>query len=330
MAEQQLDEGLGYLNAFITDLGEKQNDLGGIEEQLATFQSTMEQLLHDITDAQNHLIKVSEERHEKLQTAMQEASNVVQSLLDEGEETLGKLGDVIIHTLEEKQEQITSKAQDGVERIGHGAQSLLDDGFHVADEAVSNISSKVSDLRGRAESIYDDLGSKVNDLKSHAQDTAQNTMNAVLEAGEHISGNLSDLAQQTFGNFNEVGQNLVGDDGLLGHFTHLTDTAEQQYNALGDLMGSLGDQLTQEVEGIISDTVQVIEEEVMQRLVQEFEKVVVEAVEGLIADFAESIIMMTAGTAVTTAISPFVPELAAAKVAVTAINDLLDALNPFD
>jgi len=69
---------------------------------------------------------------------------------------------------------------------------------------------------------------------------------------------------------------------------------------------------------------------VMQRIAQEFEKIVVDAVEALIADFAESIVMMTAGSAITAAVSPFVPEIAAAKTAVTAINDLLDALNPFD
>ncbi len=327
---QQLDEGLGYLHAFITDLGEKQNDLHGIEEQLTSFQSTIDQLLHDLEEAKNQVITVTDQRHQALDSAMDEAHNAVTSLVDEGHETVDKLGSVIIHTFEEKQQQVTDKATDGVQRIGHGAQELLDQGFHVADEAVSNISTKVSDLRGRAESIYDDLGNKVNDLGSSAHDTATTTMTAIQDAGQHVASNLSELAQTTFGHFNDIGQQLTGDDGLLGHFTHLTDSAEQGYNQLGDFMSGLGDQLTQEVEGIIQDTVQVIEQEVFQRIQQEFEKVVIEAVEGLIADFAESIVMMTAGTAVTTAISPFVPELAAAKVAVTAINDLLDALNPFD
>jgi phage-related protein len=331
MAEgQQLDEGLGYLHAFITDLGEKQSDLNGVMEQVTSLNSTIEQLHHDFDEAKNNVITVTDARHEALDSAIEEAKNAVQSLVDEGHETVQKLADVVIHTFEEKQQQVTSKAQDGLERIGNGAQSLLEEGYHVADEAVSNISSKVSDLRGRAESIYDDLGSKVTDLANTAQETATTTMTAIQDAGEHVASNLSDLAQTTFGHFNEIGNQLVGDDGLLGHFTHLTDSAEQGFNQLGDFMSGLGDQLTQEVEGIVSDTVQVIEEEVFQRIQQEFEKVVVEAVEGLIADFAESIVMMTAGSAITAAITPFVPELAAAKVAVTAINDLLDALNPFD
>ena len=331
MAEgQQLDEGLGYLHAFIADLGEKQNDLNGVMEQVTSLNSTIEQLHHDFDEAKNQVITVTDERHQALDTALEEAKNAVQGLVDEGHETVQKLGDVIIHTFEEKQQQVTSKAQDGLERIGNGAQSLLDEGYHVADEAVSNISGKVSDLRGRAESIYDDLGSKVGDLQSAASDTANTTMTAIQDAGQHVATNLAELAQNTFGNFNDIGDQLIGDDGLLGHFTHLTDSAESGYNQLGDFMSGLGDQLTQEVEGVITDTVQVVEEEVFQRIQQEFEKVVVDAVEGLIADFAESIVMMTVGTAVTTAITPFVPELAAAKVAVTAINDLLDALNPFD
>ena len=46
---------------------------------------------------------------------------------------------------------------------------------------------------------------------------------------------------------------------------------------------------------------------------------------GLIAEVGENVTMMTVGTTVTGAMSPVLPQLAAAKVAISAINAVLNA-----
>jgi len=330
MAEAQLDEGLGYLQAFITDLTAKHGDIEGIDHQISDFQSTIDQLHQHLEEAKSKLTQVTEEKEHALEAAMQSANEAVQHLVDEGHQTLQKLADVVEHTIQEKQDQITSKAEEVVNRLSHGAQDLMDQGYHVADEAVHTVTSKVNDLRTHAESAYNDLHGKVNDLQNHAHETATNVMNQIQDAGQHVVGDLSQTATSLFDNFHQVSDQLTGDDGLLGHFNHLTESAEHGFGQMGDMMSHLGDTLVQQGEQIITDTIQFVEQEVMQRLAQEFEKIIVDAVEALIEDFVESIAMMTLGSAITAAVSPFVPEIAAAKTAVTAINDLLDALNPFD
>jgi|SRR5581483_514547 len=102
---------------------------------------------------------------------------------------------------------------------------------------------------------------------------------------------------------------------------------EGGFGGLGDYVGGVGDQMCDQVDSLVSDTQQVVEQEVTQRISETFEKVVVESVEGLLTDFVDSIGMMSLGSAMTTALAPFVPELAAAKTVVSAVDDLLDSLS---
>src|SRR2546430_680170 len=102
---QQLDESLGYLHKFIADLSEKQQEMHGIEEKITQFQSTLDHLQHDLEQAKSRVDQVASERQHAMESAIQDAQNATTGLADEGQQTLHKLGDVVIHTIEEKHEQ---------------------------------------------------------------------------------------------------------------------------------------------------------------------------------------------------------------------------------
>jgi len=78
---------------------------------------------------------------------------------------------------------------------------------------------------------------------------------------------------------------------------------------------------------ILEDAVNNIKDELMQQLEDAFKEMIEEFVRELIEDVIESIVMMGVGQAITTALAPYVPILAACKAIVGVINDLLDALN---
>ena len=57
MADQQLDEGLGYLDAFVADLGTKEDAMEEVQTRLQSFNETLDTLLGELDEAKNHVIE---------------------------------------------------------------------------------------------------------------------------------------------------------------------------------------------------------------------------------------------------------------------------------
>lgn len=326
MAEAELDEGLGHLQAFVADLAEKQNDLGAIGERLAELQSSIEGLTGDLEATRERMVQISDDRQQQLDGTLAEVEGAVGSLVEEGQETGQKLTDVVAVALDEHEGQLSAKSDEHGERLESSAQQLLDEGFGVADQAVETAGGTLQDLRGRADTSYEELGAKVVELTTTVQATGEATTGTLADAAEQTHGDLFELINTGFGSFTEVTDHLVGEDGLAGAFGGFGADLEGGFAQLGNSVAGLGDQLIGQVDGLIESTVEVVEKEVTGRIQEELEQVIVGSVEGLIVDFADSIVMMQVGSTITAAVSPYVPELAAAKAVVTTIDDLLESM----
>ena len=79
-----------------------------------------------------------------------------------------------------------------------------------------------------------------------------------------------------------------------------------------------------DIEGM-NNSQEYIGETLKDKVTETFEDAIENAVKGLIAEVGENVTMMTVGTTVTGAMSPVLPQLAAAKVAISAINAVLNA-----
>lgn len=326
MAEAQLDEGIGHLQAFAADLGAKHDDLGAVGERLGHLQSTGDALATGLDAARDRVVALGDDRQQQLDGALTDVDGSVNGLLDEGQEAAHTLTDVVGGAFDHHHDQIEAKADEHTTRLDAAAQQLHDQGFEVADQAVQAASSNLQDQRGRADTTHEEFTAKVDEVTTSVQTTAEATSTSVSDASEATQGNALELMNTGFQSFNEVTDQLVGQDGILGAFAGFNGDMEGGFGQLGDYMSNVGNECVEQVDTMISDTVQTVEDEVMKRIEESFEKVVVGAVEGLITDFADSIGLMSAGSAMTAAISPFVPELAAAKAVVHTIDDLLDAL----
>jgi gas vesicle protein len=326
MAEAQLDEGLGHLQAFVADLAEKQNDLGTVGERLAELQSSIEALTGNLEATRERVVQISDDRQQQLDGALAEVDGAVGSLVEEGQETGQKLTDVVAVALDEHEGQLSAKTDEHGERLESGAQQLLDEGFGVADQAVETAGGTLQDLRGRTDTSFEEFGAKVEELTTTVQATGEATTSTLADAAEQTNGDLFELVTTGFGSFTEVTDHLLGEDGLVGAFGGFGADLEGGFAQLGNSVTGLGDQLIGQVDGLIASTVEVVEKEVTGRIQEEIEQVIVGSVEGLIADFADSIITMQVGSTITAAVSPWVPELAAAKAVVTTIDDLLESM----
>lgn len=328
MAEQQLDEGLGYLDAFVTDLGVKEDAMEEKQALIEAFNAELKELKAELEEAKNHVIETVEQRLSSLEDTKTQALEAVDGVKEEAEECATALAEKIQSTIEERKEQLVTKAEESAERIVAGFTSLADQGFQLTQEAVDGITSRVEELSQRTQDTFDQLGSKVQDFTSSCVSTAETTQQVFSDVFENVTGNFTELRDTAFSTFTEAAGSIGGD--IEGTFEQLNTDVNAGFENLFGVMVNLGDQLTERAAEIVSDTIQLVADEVQTRIQAEFERVVVEAVEGLITDFGVSAAMMAAGSAVTAAISPYVPALAAAKSAVQVINDLLDALNPFD
>ncbi len=326
MAEAQLDEGLGYLQSFIADLGAKQNDLGAVGERLGELQTHIDGLTANLETTRERVVQIHDDRHQQLDGALSDADGAVGGLLEEGHQTGQKLTDVVAPALDEHHQQLTAKSDEHLQRLDDAAQQLQEGGFEVADHSLEAAGGALQDLRGRADASHEELIAKVDELSTTVQASGEATSNTLADAGEQTQGDLLELMTTGFGSFNEVTDHLLGDDGVLGAFGGFGADLEGGFGQLGDYVSGLGDQLVEQVDGLIDNTVQVVDQEVSKRIQDELEKVVVGSIEGLLAELADSIGTMSVGSAITAGISPFVPELAAAKAVVSTIDDLLDSM----
>jgi hypothetical protein len=326
MAEPQIDEGLGYLQAFIADLGQKQTDLGAVGERLGALQSDLDAMTGHLDASRDRVSQLGDDRQAQLDGALGEVDEAVGGLLEDGQQTAQKLTDVVSAAFDERHDQLTTRSDEHVERLDGGAQQLHEQGFAVADQAVQTADATLQDLRGRTDTGFEELGAKLADLTGTVNTSAEATTDTLESAGEQTQGDLLELVTTGFDSFSEVTDHLMGDDGVVGAFGGFAADLEGGFGQLGASITGLGDQLCEQVDGLISSTVEVIDQETVGRLQEEFEKVVIGSVEDLVTDFADSIVTMNTGAAITAAVAPFVPELAAAKAVISTIDDLLESL----
>ena len=140
---------------------------------------------------------------------------------------------------------------------------------------------------------------------------------------------------------NNIGETLKSDlDSILGEFSsELTDNQleeissgfdelnsnfEQMFTSFGTDTADLGDKLKDTLNEVLEDAQDYAGEQMKSKITESFQDAIEDTVKAMMEEAVENTIMMSFGTTVTSALSPLLPAIAAAKVAVGAIKSVME------
>lgn len=319
------DDGLDKLEAFIAALGETQSNF----QQSADKADQIEDALNQQSDSAEDRIGGFREDVDQFTTAFvaqhQETLGGIDELIQAvGEIINDRLADAL-QTVEDTENAVEQAVEQFREALQETFDELAKAGYEAASEGVGDVEELINDLENKAKQAFDDLENAVGDLQQSAEAARDATIDAFVDIAQNVTETFTNAVEDGFeaftGGLTTGGQAIA--DGL-GDVANLLTEGFQDFTKVAE---QVGDMLMDAGKKILTDTLDHMKDELMQQLEDAFKEMVEEFITALIGEIIESIAMMTAGSAITTAVGAYVPALATAKKIVGTINDLLDMLN---
>ena len=327
MAEQ--DDGIQKLEQFVGLLAEtrsKMQELGGQidggAQELDAGEDGIEEHLGGLTDYVKEFTASLEADHK----ATSETNGTLTDSYKDVVET--SLATTILAAMDTAEDAFETALKIATDQVENDYKELAEDGFEAMNTLASELQGQVDAIQQEVEQAFQAFAQAMEDFDNQADEAAKATVETFAEH-DGATVNLNGQVELGFGNFNthmSASVHAEIDSGLGELATNLVD----MFTNLDDNVVRLGSDLVENGGQIMAD--------VAQQVVQDFTSSVQDAVKDAIENFisellkeiATNIAMLNVGAATTSAMSPYVPPLAVAKNVVGAINDLLDALNPFD
>lgn len=322
------DDGLEKLEAFIAQLGASGSEFEKLAEEFGELKGEVADLEATLQKAGEAITQSVDLGLERLETAASSAVEAATAFAEAQREGVDRLGKAVITAFE----SLETTAQ---ERLGQAMEELqqrYDQLDQAAFEALQQVHDEVDDLTEEVEGALDEAFSTF--------DGSLDELEAELaEAGEQASAVFDDVRStvtDTFGpemaakfeDFGSEAESLVED--VQGGLDEAANAVGSLFEEVGGKFTTLADGFVGDVESIVTDSAAFAGETVKNELEKAAKETVEEIVQGLAEDTAISVLMMTTGSGITGAMSPILPQLAIAKNIVEKINDVLDAMNPFD
>lgn len=327
MADQ--DDGIQKLEQFVGLLAEtrsKMQELGGQidagAQELDGGEDGVEEQLGGLTDFVKEFTASLEADHK----ATSEANSQLSESYKEVVET--SLATTILAAMDTAEDAFESALKVASDQVENDFKELTADGFEAMVTLASQLQGQVDAIQQEVEQAFQAFGQAMEDFDNQADEAAKATVETFADH-DGATVNMNGQVELGFGNFNthmSASVHAEIDSGLGELATNLVD----MFTNLDDNVVRLGTEMIDNGGQILAD--------VAGQVVQDFTSSVRDAVQDAIENFikelvkeiATNIAMLNIGAATTSAMSPYVPPLAVAKNVVGAINDLLDALNPFD
>ena len=272
-----------------------------LETRLSKTQQNLETALDDIDTTDiiaglDNLTTATAETESQLNEFVQS----VQSVVDDFEQACVEAQDTFDGTCGQLQTTLSTIGDrlNALEETLSQAQNETESTFSDLSAAIAQLSSQVGEFQTSVETGFEDCSLVITDTHMSAID-------------EH----LDDFCEQ-------ISQTQLTE--LTSHFTQISDQFTNLYSTFTSDIDGLGDQLQARCHQILEDTGQHCENELKGKLETAFREMIEEAIKELMAEVIENVTLMTAGSSITGALGPILPELVAAKKAAELLNDGLD------
>ncbi len=272
-----------------------------LETSLSETQQNLETALEDIdpTDIIAELDNLTTATGQT-ESQLDEFVQSVQSVVDDFEQACVEAQDTFDGTCGQLQTTLTTIG-DGLnaleERLSQ-AQNETESTFSGLSAAIAQLHSQVGEFQTSVETGFEDCSLAITDTH-------------VSAIGEHLDAFCEQISQTQLTE-------------LTSHFAQISDQFTNLYSTFTSDIDELGDQLQARCHKILEDTGQHCENELKGKLETAFREMIEEAIRELMAEVIENTTLMTAGSSITGALGPILPELVAAKKAAELINDGLD------
>lgn len=197
------------------------------------------------------------------------------------------------------------------------------------DEGVQQFQAEWASLE--QESIEPFVQAAGDELQQTEEEFERTTL-TVQSFGEHIAQELTAAFTEWMEHLRERAGTQVQEQ-LVATFEETRTALEAAFGSFSDGVRSRSEHLRQEAQTLIAHVIENAQQKASEETQNAFNELVKEALERLAQEVVEQIATTQAGAATTTALSPILPELIAAKYLLQAINqclEALDAVNPFD
>lgn len=326
----ELDDGLQNLQNFIGALGETRGEvetaatrLESIRELFESAENSLEEFGNSHAEDASHLL---EETLGSLRAGLAEQLTGFDDWATEWSDT----------TLAGRLEEIgTADGEHGAELDEKQADlearfaELTSEAFDTLRASAEQIAGEIEELDGKSQQLFEELGGAVGELRDKLEDLQDQTVSAFEDIFENIQEALTEAITSAFDTFREDVAGRAA-EALGTGVEQLSEQMTQIHDHLREEVERIGTLLTDAASDVFSSVMEHITTDAIERIVDAVESLVREFLETLIADLVESLVLMNVGASTTAALSPFLPQLVVAKNVVETINDLLDALNPFD
>jgi hypothetical protein len=182
---------------------------------------------------------------------------------------------------------------------------------HTAEQAVAAATGILTSLQGSVDQITHSTQDLLHQLDQSAQAVNQTV-------SEHVTSTLNKAA----GDFHDAISGAVSGK-VTDHLTSIFNNAQESLNSLGQTAEHITQAFSQQAEQALQQFGSQVVEGAKNELEQTGEKLAKDAMEALTANVTTSIAESTAGSAITSAMAPILPEVIIVKEASEAIKDLI-------
>ena len=215
----------------------------------------------------------------------------------------------------------------------HGAaqsgQQALQAGLEEVRQGFTQGGTTITELLQQIRDTQEAMHNACVALTGHLEQ-AQQQAEAAHEAATHtlsrVAAHLADLQRvQITGLFDTLGTHLEQRQRELAEHLGLSaNTLEQCCQLWQDQGTEATRRFSDQVSTVLHELEQYCTDRLQQELEDEVQAIIKAAVDALLEEIEETTLVMTFGSTLTTAMSPYLPELAAAKALVTTINHVLE------
>lgn len=319
--------GVQNLDHFNTMLEESRKALETARADIDEQVSGMKEFAGDVRGRLDEMNQNFDAFLGKLESARTELAQAMEGLEDAAATATEDRLPQLQQTLEQSVEALTSEAEQTKTELEQGFSDLAE-GFQAMTQAVDELDQGLEQAQSEVEQAFDDLDGALSEMAQKAEQAQAETAAQFDEVGQVVGGELTETLGQAF----EETATHLGEEAMAEVKDTLSKGEETFKRVFDELQGQgqkLAEELYEHVGGKLGESVQQVGENA--------KGAVEDAVKGALDDIVQQVVdelvdmgtRLAVGQAVTAGIAPIFPELAAVKVIVGRINDLLEALDPF-
>lgn len=315
---------LGNLTQFVSEVEKtvdacaaKTEEISDLTNDLDKCEKELEQAIGEIRDDAEKFTTDFEADHAETLSGLDQFIALLEKLAGEG------IGD-FLKTFEDIDEATERTCDQARSELDGSFRELENDGFKELEKGVDDCEQIVSDQENETKQSFEQYEGHVEDQKNITTTFKDATAAIFGTVGENLTDTLTSEVSSGFDAFTSGLTSSLGD--ITQGISDVGGLLTEGFNLFSKGSDDLGSHLTEAVGKILTDTMSHMTDNLMNQLEQMFVNLCEQVFQALLSEFAEQMIVMGIGQAVTTATAQFAPVIIAAKVVLGIIEKLLSLL----